>query len=120
MSAASPARHTMDSAIPSSDLKREDYTTSVFIDATAHLKFKDIDVKSELPEGILVPSAANQTYEIVVLDFVVVTTISSRNELCALAVEWKDGVAYRVGITDVDETEWNGLRNREWKMVTLG
>jgi hypothetical protein len=101
-------------------LKRENYTTQVFIDATAHLKFKDINVKSEVPEGILVPSAANQTYEIGVLDFVVVTTICSKNELCALAVEWKDGVAYRVGIANVKETEWIELRNIEWKMVTLG
>ena len=101
-------------------LQREGSTTGVFIDATAYLKFKDIDVKSEVPEGILVPSAANQTYEIVVLDFIVVRTKFSLNELCALAVEWKDGVAYRVGIVDVKETEWIELRNREWKMVTLG
>jgi hypothetical protein len=101
-------------------LQREGSTTGVFIDATAHLKFKDIDVKSEVPKGILVPSAANQTYEIVVLDFIVVRTKFSLNELCALAVEWKDGVAYRVGIVDVKETEWIELRNREWKMVTLG
>jgi len=73
-----------------------------------------------VPEGILVPSTANQTYEIVVMDFVVVTTICSRNELCAFAVEWKDGVAYRVGIAEVKETGWIELRNREWKMVTLG
>ena len=94
--------------------------THVFLDFTAHLKFRDICLNLELPEAILAPSTANQTYEITVMDFVVITRISNLKQLCTLVVEWKDGVAYRLGYAKVEETAWIALRNREWKMVTLG
>ncbi|KIM96486.1 hypothetical protein OIDMADRAFT_20817 [Oidiodendron maius Zn] len=94
--------------------------THVFLDFTAHLKFRDIRMNSELPEATLAPSTANQTYEIAVMDFVVITRIYNFKQLCTLVVEWKDGVAYRLGYAKVEETAWIALRNREWKMVTLG
>lgn len=88
------------------------------MDVTSHLQFQEVDLKLEVPEGILNPSAVNTTREILVMEFVVVSTY--KEEVCAIAVEWKDGVAYRVGILHVSEMAWVGLRNREWKMVTLG
>lgn len=92
--------------------------TMIHMDATSHLQFKEVDLKSEVPESVLDPSTANKTREILVMDFVVVTTYGK--DLCALAVEWKDGIAYRIGLIHVSETAWINLRNREWKMVTLG
>ena len=100
------------------ELHREGIKKEVHIDATVNLQFEDVDVKLEVPGGISVPSAANKSYKMMAIDFVVVTAY--KEKVCALAVEWKDGVAYRIGIVELNETEWIQFRNREWKMITLG
>ena len=61
----------------------------------------------------------HSTYELVHQDFVVVAA-RDPGELILLAIEWKDGVAYRVGITDVKEVDWVRVENREWRLITLG
>jgi hypothetical protein len=40
--------------------------------------------------------------------------------LYALILEWRDGVAYRVGIVSFTEYFWVHLENRVWKLVYLG
>jgi hypothetical protein len=97
---------------------RKDYTVDVHLDGAAHLRFQVVDLMSEIPEAVLDPIEDHHTCEVVAIDFVVVSTY--HNEVCALAVEWKDGVAYRIGIAEIEEKEWVRLQNREWKMVTLG
>lgn len=64
-------------------------------------------------------SSANYRSEILFQDFIVVAARGA-STLVLLAIEWKDGVAYRVGTTDVDETEWVEMKNREWRLITLG
>ncbi|KAG8214248.1 heterokaryon incompatibility protein-domain-containing protein [Butyriboletus roseoflavus] len=61
----------------------------------------------------------HSTYEIVDQDFIVVAA-RDPGELILLAVEWRDGVAYRVGITDVEEVDWLRVETREWRLITLG
>ena len=42
-------------------------------------------------------------------------------KLILLAIEWKDGVAYRVTSTVVvKEVDWLQVENREWRLITLG
>jgi len=57
-------------------------------------------------------------YEILEREFVVIYKFGAH--LLALAVEWKNGVAYRIGILYVDEGDWIRLQNRVWKRVILG
>ena len=97
---------------------RKDYTVDVHLDAAAHLQFKNVDLMSEIPEAVLDPIEGHHTCEVVAIDFVIVSTY--HNEVCALAVEWEGGVAYRVGIAEIEEKEWVRLQNREWRIVTLG
>ena len=61
----------------------------------------------------------HSTYEIVQQDFIVVAA-GNPGKLILLAVEWRDDVAYRVGITNVKEVDWVGVENREWRLITLG
>jgi hypothetical protein len=61
----------------------------------------------------------NDRSEIVYQDFIVVAAGGPKT-LILLAIEWKDGVAYRVGQTDVEEADWIGVENRQWRMITLG
>ncbi|KAG8214239.1 heterokaryon incompatibility protein-domain-containing protein [Butyriboletus roseoflavus] len=73
---------------------------------------------------ILLPSPdfirdPNSHHEIVDQDFIVIAA-RDPGELILLAIEWKDGVAYRVGIADVKEVEWLRVKNREWRLITLG
>ncbi|KAH0839439.1 heterokaryon incompatibility protein-domain-containing protein [Lanmaoa asiatica] len=61
--------------------------------------------------------------KIVSQDFIVVAAqldpeLISR--LIMLAVEWKDGIAYRLGTTEIREKDWIQVENREWKLVILG
>jgi hypothetical protein len=46
-------------------------------------------------------------------------TIKDR-DLFALVVYWEDRIAYRAGLLSINKGVWLGLRNRRWKMVTLG
>ncbi|KAI6126928.1 heterokaryon incompatibility protein-domain-containing protein [Pisolithus sp. B1] len=57
--------------------------------------------------------------EIVQQDFIVVAAGGAR-KLVLLAIEWEDGVAYRVGTTYVDEATWVRMENRQWRLITLG
>jgi hypothetical protein len=57
--------------------------------------------------------------EIVQQDFIVVAAGAPKT-LILLAIEWKDGVAYREGKTVVGEAEWVGVENRQWRLITLG
>ena len=61
----------------------------------------------------------DSTYEIVHQDFIVVAA-HDHGQLFLLAVDWKDGVAYRVARTVVDEVDWLRVENREWRLITLG
>lgn len=61
----------------------------------------------------------NSIREIVHQDFIVVAARGA-GLLILLAVEWRDGVAYRVGITDVHEATWLRVEHREWRLITLG
>lgn len=57
--------------------------------------------------------------EIIQQDFIVVAAGGART-LILLAIEWKNGVAYRVGTTDVDEATWVRMEDRQWRLITLG
>ncbi|KAF8134253.1 heterokaryon incompatibility protein-domain-containing protein [Boletus edulis] len=61
----------------------------------------------------------DQDCEIIDQDFIVIAA-NLHNMLTLLAIEWKDGVAYRVGKLDVPEAEWLGVENRQWRLITLG
>ncbi|KAF8445051.1 heterokaryon incompatibility protein-domain-containing protein [Boletus edulis BED1] len=50
----------------------------------------------------------------------IVVAANLPNMLTLLAIEWKDGVAYRVGRFQVPETEWLEVENRQWRLITLG
>ncbi|KAB2573853.1 hypothetical protein DBV05_g7532 [Lasiodiplodia theobromae] len=56
-------------------------------------------------------------------DLVVVCRITRTGQppkLSLVAVEWKNGVAYRLRSEEVTEKQWIGFKHREWKLVTLG
>jgi hypothetical protein len=98
----------------------EDSHHSVWIDASAHLQFKDAEVMSKLPEGVIKePAKGAKRYKILAMDFVVVSSYNT-SYLHALAVEWKDGVAYRIGVAYIPQRHWVGLLNKVWKRVVLG
>ncbi|KAM3065052.1 hypothetical protein ACMFMG_006184 [Clarireedia jacksonii] len=59
----------------------------------------------------------NDTDEIVEREFVVVAVCGSM--LSALAVEWKEGVAYRIGCTTIEESLWIELSTLVWKYIIL-
>ena len=40
--------------------------------------------------------------------------------LYALVVRWEDDVAYRLGYLSIFESNWIRLKNRRWRLVTLG
>jgi hypothetical protein len=80
---------------------------------------------SEIPNALLEPlEDLERRCEVVAVSFLVLKVLArslvKRNDLCALAVEWKSGVAYRVGIMSLEEEEWIRLPGREWKQVILG
>ncbi|KAG9316274.1 heterokaryon incompatibility protein-domain-containing protein [Chiua virens] len=52
-------------------------------------------------------------------DFIVIAAAGPKT-LLLLAVEFKDGVAYRIGKTVVQEVDWIKVENREWKKIILG
>ena len=62
---------------------------------------------------------SNYHSEIVQQDFIVVAS-GGLKTLILLAIEWKDGVAYREGRTVVNEADWVGVENRQWRLITLG
>jgi hypothetical protein len=57
--------------------------------------------------------------EIVHQDFIVVAAHET-DTLILLAIEWIDGIAYRVGKAIVEEAEWVRIENRQWRQITLG
>ena len=61
----------------------------------------------------------DSNHEFVDQDFIVVAA-RDPGELILLAIEWKDGVAYRAGMEDIKEVDWVGVENREWRLITLG
>ncbi|KAI6126926.1 hypothetical protein F5141DRAFT_363816 [Pisolithus sp. B1] len=64
------------------------------------------------------PSPPNFYREIVHQDFIVIGAYSDR--ILLLAIEWRDGVAYRTGTADIDERKWVHMENRQWRLITLG
>jgi hypothetical protein len=100
----------------------------VHLDAPSQLKFDDVNLMSEIPEALLSPlEDLQRRCEVVAISFLVIKVLARsslnriyRSDLCALAVEWKAGVAYRVGIMCLEEEEWISLPDREWKQVILG
>ena len=91
--------------------------------------WEDVGVGEEsedtTPAFVLFPSFDFQPdtksiHEITHQDFVVVAAYGT-GLLVLLAVEWRDGIAYRVGIvTDIEEALWLRVENREWRLITLG
>ncbi|KAI6165170.1 heterokaryon incompatibility protein-domain-containing protein [Pisolithus thermaeus] len=65
------------------------------------------------------PGPPNFYSEIVHQDFIVIGRYSDRI-LLLLAIEWRDGVAYRTGSADIDERKWVQMENRQWRLITLG
>ena len=72
------------------------------------------DVEPDLSES------PHERPEIVHQDFIVIAARSDEARLILLAIEWKEGVAYRTGITEVEEADWVQMKNRQWRLVTLG
>ena len=54
------------------------------------------------------------------IDFVVVAERPEEDSLNLLAVEWQQGIAYRLGSVIIKKRDWLSLENREWKLVILG
>lgn len=85
----------------------------------------DGDTYKYFPPGnpILEKLSTSDDREIVSQDFVVVAARVDPELvpwLILLAVEWKEGVAYRLGTAEVREKDWIQVKNREWKLVILG
>ncbi|KAM0418330.1 hypothetical protein ACHAPD_004689 [Fusarium lateritium] len=40
-------------------------------------------------------------------------------KLMLLALEWKEGLAYRIGLGEISEEEWAKMGDREWKLITM-
>lgn len=83
------------------------------------------DVYKYFPPGdpILDKFSSSGDRESVFQDFIVVAARLDPDLiswLILLAVEWKDGVAYRLGTAEVREKDWIQVKNREWKLVILG
>jgi hypothetical protein len=96
------------------------FSSRVEIDASAHLQFKDVEAMSKSPEGIKKePIKVAKRYKILAMDFVVVSSYNNW-DLHALVVEWKDGVAYRIGVASFMQSDWISLPNKVWKRVVLG
>lgn len=94
---------------------------TVWLDTSAHLQFKDVEVTFELPEGgTQEPTKVAKRHRILEMDFVVVSSNNSNGRLYALVVERKDGVAYRIGIAYFQRSAWASLPNKVWKRVVLG
>ena len=92
----------------------------VEIDALAYLQFEDVEAMPKSPEGISKePIKGAKIYKILAMDFVAVSSYNTSN-LHALVVEWKDGVAYRIGVASFMQSDWIGLPNKVWKRVVLG
>ncbi|KAF8548636.1 HET-domain-containing protein [Imleria badia] len=83
------------------------------------------DVYKYFPPGdpMLEKLSTSGDREIVSQDFIVVAARVDPelvSWLILLAVEWKEGVAYRLGTAEVREKDWIQVKNREWKFVILG
>jgi hypothetical protein len=92
----------------------------LYMDAWAHPKSLDDQVLSEIAVNVSEESLNGvEKHEILKREFVIISA-NGKSELAALAVEWKDNVAYRIGIVFVDEKYWVKLQNRVWKRVILG
>ena len=72
------------------------------------------------PDLQLDPGATHDRAEIVHQDFIVIAARGTGAKLVLLAIEWSDGVAYRVGMAEVKEADWVQVKNREWRLITLG
>ncbi|EOD50821.1 putative heterokaryon incompatibility protein [Neofusicoccum parvum UCRNP2] len=82
--------------------------------STSHIQGQPGYLKTERwPAGQ--PSTLDDMFD---LDFVVIYKWGTM--LILLAVEWIDGVAYRLGAAEVEEETWIGLKHRQWKLITLG
>ena len=88
------------------------------MDAWAHPQSLDDQLMAENPINVgKEPLKGIAKYEILAREFVV---IRGGFQLAALAIEWKDGVAYRIGILFIVEISWVDLQNRVWTHVNLG
>ncbi|KAI9859128.1 MAG: hypothetical protein M1813_007084 [Trichoglossum hirsutum] len=67
--------------------------------------------------------------DVLMLDFVIIARDNGSwyssirdgsSALRALVVEWKNGIAYRLGFAIFSEENWISLENRQWRLVTLG
>ena len=110
-------------SIPELDI---DCNCQLFMDAWSHVqKMGDQNTEQSAPENLNLDE-----YEILEREFVIISSLErfennadvakNRADLAALVVEWKDGVAYRIGMCLIQEHGWMSLKKRVWKRVTLG
>ncbi|KAH6722705.1 heterokaryon incompatibility protein-domain-containing protein [Leptodontidium sp. MPI-SDFR-AT-0119] len=92
---------------------------SLILDDPSHLQFDERQVMKELPEGIPEPLEGLETYNVAVLDFVVVSYLKSESVVC-LVVNCEDGVAYRIGLAYFKLQRWGRVKTRQEKQVVLG
>lgn len=86
-----------------------------------HKIIQDKVMESKIVENKVMDGYRN--YDLVVVGRV--TRSGGSPKLLVIPVEWKNGVAYRLGSNLVEpdlvaEEQWIALKHREWKFVTLG
>lgn len=96
-------------------------TPKMIMGLTAHIKGEKPELHSKI--WSLMTAKYRDGADMISLDFVVVakrqTLENEAANLMTLVVEWKEGVAYRLGIAWIPEQAWIKLK-REWKYVVLG
>jgi hypothetical protein len=96
--------------------------STVFLETTEHLPFRDPKTMAALPESLFKQIEGDESRDIIFVDFVVIGSqkYEDEKELLTLAVEWENGVAYRIGIAYIKERAWNNFEDKTWKQITLG
>ncbi|KAK7526797.1 heterokaryon incompatibility protein-domain-containing protein [Phyllosticta citriasiana] len=105
-----------------SSLYEDMLSTNLMIGSTSHIPGERLESRSKLME--CKPTQYSSGVDLIWLDFVVVAKreacSSKYPSLMLLAVEWKEGIAYRLGLALMPEPVWIKKKNREWRHVVLG
>ncbi|KAH8805352.1 heterokaryon incompatibility protein-domain-containing protein [Xylogone sp. PMI_703] len=92
----------------------------VFLDNTDHIPFQGAETTENIPEHISLLIKDEEECDVLQVEFAVIGRSHFHpRQLLTLAVEWKDGVAYRIGIARIEEAWWVELEQREWKRMLL-